>query len=90
MITAWDARDMARKANDTVNKAKFDALHEKILVDIASEADTGHRGTYFDRREFGDTTGIEFVIDELRKNGFDVDVERSYPYHRFESMYVSW
>jgi len=89
MITAIDARTMARKANEGINKARFYALKEKIELDIMSTADAGNRCTRFARLEFDDVTGIEFVIDELRDNGFCVTVKYD-NYGGFVSMLVGW
>ena len=89
MITAKEARNMAKKAHEGINKHMFDAVREKVFLAITSEADTGHCGTLFSAGELVTTVGIELVIDELRENGFEVTVHRNM-YHRFESMYVRW
>lgn len=69
MITAKKAYAMA-KENRTFNIA-FNKLRERIDLDITTEADTGHRCTMFTKMELGDVTGIEFIVDELRENGFE-------------------
>ena len=90
MITAKEARKMAKSANEGINKKRFDALRETLMLNIMSEADSGKRGAFFNRSQLGSSTGIEFIIDELRENGFEVDVHRGHPCHDFISMYVSW
>ena len=91
MITASEAYELAEKANDTINKERFEALRDYIECNITSEAESGNRNTCFIRNEFNvnGVIGIEFVIDELRSNGFRVDVHRD-NYGRFNRMYVSW
>lgn len=89
MVTANEAYKYAKEYINGIGKESFDELANYINCCIASEADTGYRGTYLERSEFKDVTGIEFVIDELRNNGFHVDVERDNR-HEFYSMYVSW
>lgn len=87
MITAKKAYEMAQ--DNRFFNSEFIALRKRIELDITSEADTGHRSTVFTRPELGDVTGIEFIIDELRENGFEVTVNRN-SYHEFSSMFVSW
>lgn len=87
MITAKKAYEMAQ--DNRFFNSEFIALRKRIDCDITSEADTGHRSTVFTRPELGDVTGIEFIIDELRENGFEVTVNRN-SYHEFSSMFVSW
>lgn len=87
MITAKEAYDMAH--DNRLFSDEFIELERRIDCDITSEADTGHRSTVFTRPELGDVTGIEFIIDELRENGFEVTVNRN-SYHEFGSMFVSW
>jgi len=87
MITAKKAYAMA-KENRTFNIA-FNKLRERIDLDITTEADTGHRCTMFTKMELGDVTGIEFIVDELRENGFEVTVHRN-NFYEFASMVVSW
>ena len=89
MITAAQAIDIAQNANETINKERYQQLKEQIEFGITSKAETGHGGTYFDRFEFGDVTGIEFIIADLQAHGFDVTVHSDYSY-KFQSMYVSW
>lgn len=89
MITASEAYGLAEKANDTMNKERFEALRDYIECNITSEAESGNRNTCFMRSEFNGVIGIEFVIDELRHNGFGVNVHRD-NYGRFNRMYVSW
>jgi len=89
MVTANEAYRYAKEYINGIGKESFDKLADYINCCIASEADTGHRGTYFECSEFDSITGIEFIIDELRDNGFDVVVERDNR-HEFYSMYVSW
>lgn len=87
MITANEAYKMAKK--DRMSDPAFSRLKEKIDLDIMSEADTGHRSALFTQLELGNVTGIEFIVDELRENGFEVIVHRN-AYHMFDSMFVSW
>ena len=96
MISAAEARRMAREANEGINKEQFDRMREKIWCDVQSEADTGHRGAYFRYTEFLDMatgadmmTGIEFVVEELRDQGFKVKIDRDLDW-KFVAMYVSW
>lgn len=87
VVTAREARKMAREF--VTNDGSLDRLREKITLDIMSEADTGHRRALFLKDEFESTLGIEFVIDELLDNRFEVDAHFSMT-HRFESMLVTW
>lgn len=89
MITASEAYGLAEKANNTTNKERFEALRDYIECNITSEAESGNRNTCFMRSEFKDVTGIEFIIDELRVNGFRVEVHWS-GNGRFDYMYVDW
>lgn len=90
MITASEAYKMALKENETLNKEYFDTVMQQIEFDITSEALSGSRSTLFRRDEFEcRDLGIEFVIDELRRNGFRVRVGYDET-HTFQHMRVSW
>lgn len=90
MITAQKAYENARKfTHEGWGKECFTKLRDDIDYYIFCESESGYRATCFTKDKFDNVAGIEFIIDELRENGFTVTVNRDERY-RFESMYVSW
>lgn len=88
MITAKEAAAMTKNANETINKERIDRIREAIECGISSEADSGNNSAYFTREELG-INGIDYVAEELRANGFHVELKYD-NYFNFTRMYVSW